>query len=55
MGMQHCAHCNSTQTQAGLDTWHCLRCNGLTDMEGRPLPGEPVFEGGFNPSDLRPT
>lgn len=53
--MHHCAHCGSMELQAGFDTLHCLMCGHLTDFNGRQLPKEAVFDGGHNPSALRPT
>jgi hypothetical protein len=55
--VRHCAHCGAgcDYLQAGLDSFHCLSCGHLTFTDGTPIPAEPIFDGGFDPSALRPT
>lgn len=48
-----CAHCGSTNLMSRMQDFQCLNCGNRTDLLGRALPKEPVFEGD-NPHNRRP-
>lgn len=49
-----CAHCGSTDLMARMQDFQCLACGNRTDLEGNPLPVEPVFAGGPTAFERRP-
>ena len=44
--MAHCGACGagSSELQAGLDRFNCLRCGRQTDMRGNALPRDAHFD-----------
>lgn len=53
MDVYLCAHCSSTNLMHRMNDVQCLACGNRTDLTGKALPVEPVFDAD-NPHNRRP-